>query len=167
MNCEPIVTVNDLAQELEHRGIIPTRQRLLIAQLLFNRDTHFTANELYLQVNKGHRRVCRATVYNVLNVFVQAGIVRAINVDAGRTFYDVNTQPHHHFYNVDTGVLSDVPTNSLPTQIDSIQLPSGTRLTGEPIQLVIKVRNHSLDAAHSIASHTASSVQATDFSTSL
>ena len=167
MGCEPIMTLNELTQKLENEGIIPTRQRLLIAQVLFNRDTHFTANELYLQVNKGRRRACRATVYNVLNVFVQAGIVRAINVDVGRTFYDVNTQPHHHFYNVDTGVLSDVPTNRLPTQIDSIEPPSGTRLTSEPIQLVIKVRNQSLDAAHSIVSHTANSEQATDFSTSL
>ncbi len=167
MNCEPIVTVNDLAQELEHRGIITTRQRLLIAQVLFNHDTHFTANELYLQVNKGYRRVCRATIYNVLNVFVQAGIVRAINVDAGRTFYDTNTQPHHHFYNVDTGLLSDMPTNRLPTQITSIQPPSGTRLTDEPIQLVIKVRNHSFDAEQPVARHTASSVQTTDSSTSM
>lgn len=142
MNClsfpHRTASAGELADKLWQHGIMPTKQRLLIAEVLFNGPRHLTANALYRQVNRRYRAVCRATVYNTLNLFSQLGLVREIAVDVGRTFYDSDTRPHHHFYNIDTGELIDVPEGSLPAELHPIA-PEGTCPTD--VNLVIKVRN--------------------------
>lgn len=128
----------DLARQLEQAGIVPTGQRLHIAEVLFNNSRHLTAREICRLVNHQRRVACRATVYNTLNLFAQRGLVREIAVDAGRTFYDPDTRPHHHFYNVDTDELIDMPADVLPLPARP-PVPDGMRATD--VSLVIKVRN--------------------------
>ena len=84
--------------------------------------------------------VSKATVYNTLNLFEKCGLVRECLVDPERRFYDSNTQPHHHFYNVDTGELSDISVDTV--QVSGLpQPPAGTRLEGA--ELVVRIRNAS------------------------
>ena len=93
---------------LAERGIFVTQQRRVIAQALFARNQHLTAEQLYELVNQGPARVAKATIYNTLGLFAEKGLVREIHVSASKTFYDSNTGRHHHFYNVDTGSLMDI-----------------------------------------------------------
>lgn len=131
-------TPTDLARKLEQAGIVPTGQRLHIAEVLFNHPRHLTAREICRIVNQRRRVACRATVYNTLNLFARLGLVREIAVDAGRTFYDPDTRPHHHFYNVDTDELIDMPADVLPLPTRP-PVPDGMRAMD--VSLVIKVRN--------------------------
>jgi Fur family iron response transcriptional regulator len=82
--------------------------------------------------------VSKATVYNTLNLFSERGLVKECLVDPIRKFYDSTTHPHHHFYNVDTGELSDIPDTMVNFQ-KLPQLPDGTRR--ESVEVLIKVRN--------------------------
>ena len=54
-------------------------------------------------------RVSKATVYNTLNLFCERGLLRTVDVDPSRQYYDSSIESHHHFYNVDTGELIDIP----------------------------------------------------------
>ena len=128
-------------QRLRQAGVIPTTQRLLIARELFEDHGHFSAQQLYQRVNKTCRRVCRATVYNTLNLFVNRGLVREVAVNGNCTFYDTNLQPHYHIYNIDTGELLDVDPESVVFKTLPV-LPAGTRR--ENIELLIRVRNQNL-----------------------
>ena len=125
--------------KLQGAGIIPTQQRLEIAQFLFARPQHVSAEQLMHMINEfGHRRVSKATVYNTLNLFAERGIVREVIVDPSRVYYDSNITPHHHFYNVDTGELSDVGADAI--NVDSLPAgPQGTQIEG--IDVVIRVRS--------------------------
>jgi len=128
----------DITQRLRRFGISPTRQRLQIAMALFDHGGHLSAQDLYTLVNRGKRSVCRATVYNTLHLFVSRGLIREISLDSSRTFYDTNTQPHHHIYNVDTGELIDVA----PETVEFKRLPDIPPDTQqEDITLIIRVRN--------------------------
>lgn len=98
---------------LRAHQISPTRQRVEIGQILFSRPQHLSADQLLeLVVSAGHP-VSKATVYNTLNLFARKGLIREIIVDPVRVFYDSSTTPHHHFFNVDTGMLSDVPAGNV------------------------------------------------------
>ncbi|MFA5685650.1 MAG: Fur family transcriptional regulator, partial [Lysobacteraceae bacterium] len=88
---------------LASHGIQPTLQRLEIAQVLFARDWHLSADDVLRRVNQESARVSKATVYNTLGLFASRGLLREVIVDPNRVFYDPNTDDHHHFYNIDTG----------------------------------------------------------------
>lgn len=127
-----------LESRLSQCGIQPTQQRLQIAQVLFQQPQHLSADQLLAKLNLQRPLASKATVYNTLNLFVQEGLIREVIVDPTKVFYDPNTHPHHHFYNVDTGELMDIDAESvaigdLPTP------PAGTRTEG--VDLIVRVRN--------------------------
>ena len=132
------VGVTDLAGLLRDHGIIPTQQRLMIAKVMFARHAHYSADMVMREVNGDRDHVSKATVYNTLGLFAHHGLVREIIVDPARIFYDTNTYQHHHFYNVDTGELKDIPVKDLDIN-DMPMLPNGTVADG--VDIIIRVRN--------------------------
>jgi Fur family iron response transcriptional regulator len=117
---------------------------LAIADLVFARHQHITADDIYDQL-KPVASVSRATVYNTLALFSAQGLVREIKVDSARTFFDSNTQPHQHFFNVDTGELTDFELPLFP-QPSQEQLPEGTQL--ESMDVIIRIRNMPSNGTH-------------------
>ena len=89
-------------------GISPTSRRVQIADLVYQRQQHVMAEEVYEQLNSGSRYVSRATVYNTLKVLVDHGLLQQVTVETSRVFYDSNTSPHHHFFDIDSGELKDI-----------------------------------------------------------
>jgi Fur family iron response transcriptional regulator len=101
-------------QRLRAAGLRPTRQRLALARLMFGSgDRHFTADTLHAEAEAEGIGVSLATVYNTLNQFTAAGLLRAVAVEAGRAYFDTNTSNHHHFYFEDSGRLVDIPAEHL------------------------------------------------------
>lgn len=130
----------DVARLLRDHGILPTQQRLMIARVLFERHQHYSADQVMTSVNEGRDRVSKATVYNTLGLFARNGLVREVIVDPTRVFYDPNTTNHHHFYNVDSGELIDIDSDSLQIH-DLPELPAGT--VAEGVDVIIRVRSDS------------------------
>ncbi len=93
---------------LQHYKISPTRQRVEIAEYLFQCPQHLSAEKILDGVTKTGNRVSRATVYNTMGLFANKGVVREVLIDRERVFYDTNPEVHQHLYNVDTGELTDV-----------------------------------------------------------
>jgi Fur family iron response transcriptional regulator len=104
----------DLIERLRGAGLRPTRQRLALAKLLFEgEDRHVSAEQLHGEsVGKGIS-VSLATVYNSLNQFTDAGLLREVVVEPGRSYFDTNISDHHHFYFEDSGELRDIPSESM------------------------------------------------------
>jgi Fur family iron response transcriptional regulator len=127
-----------LARLLKRHDILPTRQRLTIARVLFNRVQHLCADQVMNFVNNSTDHVSKATVYNTLGLFARKGLIREVIVDPTRVFYDSNTSDHHHFYNVDTGELRDIEASEL--EIAALpDLPPGTVADG--VDVIIRLRN--------------------------
>ncbi|HEX6929302.1 MAG TPA: Fur family transcriptional regulator [Gammaproteobacteria bacterium] len=126
-----------MTARLEAHGISPTPQRLAVAGVLLSGPRHLTADQVHARVNADARKVSVATVYNTLKLFSERGLLREVIVEPGRVFYDSTTGEHHHFYDVTTGELSDIPSGavyfaSLPS------VPEGRELAG--IDVVIRIR---------------------------
>lgn len=102
-------------RRLRDAGLRPTRRRVLLAQLLFARDDrHVTAEMLFIESIEANIKLSVATVYNTLNHFTQAaGLLRRITPDGSRSFFDIDTSIHPHFYLVGEDALIDIPEKLL------------------------------------------------------
>lgn len=131
------ITREQVAERLRTRGITPTHQRLEIAHVLFERQEHLSADQILALVNARHAESSKATVYNTLRLFLDKGLIRELIVDPTRVFYDPNTEPHHHFYDVVTGQLTDIPADEV--RIEGLPaLPPGTVADG--VDVIIRTR---------------------------
>jgi len=130
--------MKDIIQQLNSHGISPTHQRVEIAQVLFSKAQHVSAEQVLTLVNKGKTVSSKATIYNTLGLFARKGLLREVIIDPNKVFYDTNTTAHYHFYNEDTGTLEDIDTNSL--DISKLpEPPNGTRT--EAVDVIIRLKN--------------------------
>ena len=129
---------SDILSLLKNHGVLPTPQRMVVAELLLDRPQHLSADQIIDRLRDAGSRVSKATVYNTLKLFSEKALLKELNVDPSRKFYDSTIHAHHHFYNVDTGKLSDIPADQV--RIMSLpNLPRGTEQ--ESVEVLIRVRN--------------------------
>jgi Fur family iron response transcriptional regulator len=122
---------------LRRVGLRPTRQRLALARLLFEKGhRHVTAEQLHGEALESAVRVSLATVYNTLHQFTAAGLLAEVVVEAGRWYFDTNVEDHHHFFFEDTGSLQDIPGDSVVVK-DVPQPPEGTAI--RRVDVIIRV----------------------------
>jgi Fur family iron response transcriptional regulator len=89
----------DCSDLLREVGLRPTRQRLMLGAFLFSKGgRHVTADMIYTEAVAANMPISRATVYNTLNQFTEAGLLRQIGVDGSKSFFDTNPGTHHHFF---------------------------------------------------------------------
>lgn len=129
---------SEILAQFERFGILPTPQRLEVAAVLLTKPQHLSAEQIIETLREAGSKVSKATVYNSLNLFEKKGLLKERLVDPERRFYDSTTTPHHHFYNIDTGELSDITEETI--QLSGLPtLPEGTQL--ESTELVVRIRN--------------------------
>ena len=130
-------TRENLPEKLRAHGINPTRQRIEIAHALFSRCEHLSADQLLAIVNERHSESSKATVYNTLNLFLEKKLIREVIVDPNKVFYDPNTSPHYHLYDVESGKLTDIDAAAI--RVSGLPpLPAG--MVTEGMDIVIRVR---------------------------
>ena len=127
----------EIRLEFDRHGILPTSQRLEIAEILLDRPQHLSADQIIERLRTRGSGVSKATVYNTLNLFSECGLVKERSYDPERRFYDSVTEPHHHFYNVDTGEIIDIPPGAVALETMP-EIPGNGRL--ESVEILIKIR---------------------------
>ena len=131
-------TRDNLAEVLRARGITPTHQRIEIAHAIFSHGEHLSADRILALVNDRASETSKATVYNTLNLFLEKQLIREVIVDPSKVFYDPNTDPHHHFYNVDSGELTDIDARDI--RVTGLPpLPRG--MATEGVDIIVRIRS--------------------------
>ena len=129
---------DNLPAVLRGLGINPTHQRVEIAHAIFARRVHLSADQILAMVNDRSSETSKATVYNTLNLFLEKKLIREVIVDPSKVFYDPNTEPHHHFYNIDTGELTDIDARDIHVTGLPV-LPQGLAAAG--VDIIVRVRS--------------------------
>lgn len=142
----------DVSDRLKMAGLRPTRQRLMLGSLLWSGDDrHVTAEQLHTESRDANMQVSMATVYNTLHQFVDAKLLREVIVDGGRSYFDTNTAPHHHFLFEQTGHLQDIPADKI--SFPNIPVPDGCcEKYIASVEVIIRVSPHD-EAACKAAMH--------------
>jgi Fur family iron response transcriptional regulator len=134
---ESTCPVARLRMKLRKAGLRPTRQRMQLGWLLFAKGhRHISAEDLFHEANKVQAPLALATVYNTLNQFREAGLIRQVNIGGDRAVFDTDTGDHHHFLFEDDGAITDIPPEMVA--ISSLpEPPPGYRIAG--LDLVVRL----------------------------
>ena len=130
---------SEFIDKLRSSGLRPTKQRLKICEVLFNRDKtfHFTINDLAKDISEQlNQKISLATVYNTVHAFKNKGYLKEISINSSQSYFDTNTTDHHHFLDEDTNELIDCDNDV----IDNINIKKN--ITGKKInsvEVLIKV----------------------------
>ena len=124
---------SEFVNKLRNSGLRPTKQRLKVCEVLFNRDKtfHFTINDLAKIISeKFNEKISLATIYNTVHAFKDKGYLKEISIDSHKSYFDTNTTTHHHFFDEDTNELIDCDESD----IDKINIRKN--ITGKKINSV-------------------------------
>ena len=133
----PLSDYNKVIKKLNNSGVRPTKQRMVLAKLLFERGKrHVSAEDLYIEVRKEDRRISLATVYNTLKQFTKLGIIREVVVDQNKSLYCNNNKSHYHLYIEDEGKVVDIPTENI--NLDLPSFPACLNLHN--VDVIVRVR---------------------------
>ena len=128
-------------EKLRETGLRPTRQRVKICKLLYNRETtfHFTINDLVKKISEEvEEKISLATVYNTVHALKTKGYLKEISINTDRSYFDTNISHHHHFFDKSTEELIDLSDED----VEKIQIKKS--LLGKKIssvELLVKVEN--------------------------
>ena len=120
-------------EKLRRFGLRPTKQRVKMCEVLFNREKtfHFTINDLVKMISdEMNETISLATVYNTVHAFQKKGYLKEISINSDKSYFDTNTSAHHHFYDEDTHQLIDCDEND----IDPVNIKKN--ITGKKISSV-------------------------------
>ena len=123
-------------------GLRPTKQRLAICKVLFNRKEtfHFTIDQLKKIIERNaKKKISLATLYNTVHAFEKKGYLKEISLQGNQTFFDTNTKSHHHFYDEETTELTDIKNENI--SINNLpKIPNGKKI--KDIEITIKVASN-------------------------
>mgnify|MGYP006126840651 CR=1 FL=1 len=128
-------------EKLRSSGLRPTKQRIKICKLLFNRKKtfHFTISNLSEILQKEtSEKISLATIYNTVHSFKKKGYLKEISVNKDKSYFDTNTSDHHHFIDINTNELIDLKKE----HVDKIRIKKnlpGKKITS--IEVLVKVEN--------------------------
>ena len=120
-------------EKLRETGLRPTKQRVKICEVLFNRDKtfHFTINDLVKKISEElNEKISLATVYNTVHALQKKGYLKEISINSDKSYFDTNTTVHYHFYDEDTHQLIDCDEN----EIENVNVKNN--ITGKKINSV-------------------------------
>ena len=134
---DPLSDYNKAIKKLSNNDLLPTKQRMILAKLLFEKGKrHVSAEELYDEVKKEDRKISLATIYNTLKQFTSHGLIREIVVDQNKSLYCTNNESHYHLYIEDEGKIVDIPTKNINLNIPSIP----ACLSLHNIDVIVRIR---------------------------
>ena len=131
--------MNHLVNKLKSADVTPTAQRLDIANIIFAKPQHLSAEQVLKMVNEDSPSVSKATVYNTLGLFAQKGLIKEVIVDPSKVFYDSNVSKHFHFFNTDTNELTDIPVDEIHIE-QLAELPEGT--SASSLEVIVRIKNN-------------------------
>ena len=133
----PLSGYHKAIKKLERNGLRSTKQRMVLARLLFEKGKrHVSAEELYDEVRKEDRKISLATVYNTLKQFTNLGIIKEIVVDQNKSLYCNDYKSHYHLYIEDEGKVVDIPTENINLDVPTIP----ACLSLHNVDVIVRVR---------------------------
>ncbi len=98
----------ELIELLRARGQRVTSQRLVILRELRRRGRHASADQVLAAVSSDLPGISAPTIYATLELLVELGLARKIDVGTGVSLFDGRTEPHQHTVCRRCGLVEDL-----------------------------------------------------------
>ena len=129
-------------ERLRASGLRPTKQRLALCKILFDRKEtfHFTIEKLkQIAERESKKKISLATLYNTVHVFKKMRYLKEISLKGNKIFFDTNTKNHHHFYDEDSSELTDIKNENVFVK-NLPNAPNGKKI--KEIEITIRIANN-------------------------
>jgi Fur family transcriptional regulator, iron response regulator len=130
---------DNIESRLRTAGLRPTQQRVALARILFGKgDRHLCAEDLHAEAVSADVPVSLATVYNTLNQFTEAGLLRELAIEGDRSYFDTNTSNHFHFFDTENQSLMDIDADKV-TVAGMPPIPAGKVI--DRIDVIVRLKD--------------------------
>lgn len=113
---------NSIQEMLRKKNIRLSHQRLMVLEYMSANHCHPTADQIYNGLKATVPSLSKTTIYNTMDAFLEAGLVRPVNIEDKEVRYDIVTDEHGHFKCDSCGHIYDFDLNI--DQLTSGQLAS-------------------------------------------
>lgn len=113
--------IENLSKKLVEKNIKPSFQRIKILEYLIAKRNHPTVDEIFNELVVEIPTLSKATVYNTLDLLMEAKLARIITIEENETRYDADVTNHGHFKCDLCGVIYDFPVNIDDLITDSLK----------------------------------------------
>ena len=98
---------NQIKNQLSEAGLKSTHPRIVVLRELMVCGDHPTAEGIHENLKEDNPSISLGSVYRVLDVLVDAGLIQRVSVRSGSKRYDANMSPHGHFYCLESNKIQD------------------------------------------------------------
>ena len=98
---------NKIKERLSDVGLKATHPRITVLRELMVSDDHPTAEAIHETIKVDNPSISLGSVYRVLDVLVDSGLIQRVSVRSGSKRYDANMTPHGHIYCLKTNKIQD------------------------------------------------------------
>lgn len=113
--------IESLTKKLIENNIKPSYQRIKILEYLTTKRNHPAVDKIFNDLIKEIPTLSKATVYNTLDLFKKANLVRVVTIEDNQTRYDARVENHGHFKCESCGGIYDFPVNIDNLSIDTLE----------------------------------------------
>lgn len=127
---QPLVTALDQA------GYRLTEPRRAVADLITQRDGHFTAADLIDEARDRRLGIGRATIFRALELFTELNVLERLDLPTGEHAY-VPCEPAHHHHVVCSrcGRSTEASDHGLQAMVDEVAHHTGYRIDDHRLEL--------------------------------
>ena len=99
--------VEEIRTELTSKGLRVTPQRVAILEAVIRLNNHPTAEKILDFIQEYHPNIATGTVYKILEVLVDKGLLKKVKTDRDIMRYDAILENHHHLYSAESNRIED------------------------------------------------------------
>jgi Fur family ferric uptake transcriptional regulator len=125
---KPIRSLQDAINRCQALGMRVSRQRRLILELLWERQEHLSAREIYDYLNREGKSIGHTSVYQNLDALASHGIIECIERSDGRLYGNISDS-HSHVNCLDSDRILDVYVELPEEIIQQIEAKTGVKIT--------------------------------------
>lgn len=101
------ITTETIKNKLTEKGLKVTPQRMAILEAIYNLKNHPTAENIIEYITRMHPNIATGTVYKVLGVLVDKGLITKVKTEKDIMRYDGIIERHHHLYCTESDLIKD------------------------------------------------------------
>ena len=132
--------IENFKNALKKEGLKFTNQRFVVFEILLTHEGHFDCEDIIKLINKGNKKVSRATIYRTLDILVKYNLARKLVLDDGKARYEnkLISDHHDHMICIETGKIIEFLSEEIEKIQDKIAKEKGYKVIKHVHQLFVK-----------------------------
>lgn len=125
---KPIRSLNDALTRCQELKMRVSRQRRYILELLWERQEHLSARDIYDLLNQQGKEIGHTSVYQNLEALSEQGIIECVEKSDGRLYGNISDS-HSHVNCLNTNQIIDVHVDLPEELLKRIEAETGVKIT--------------------------------------